>query len=188
MDVAYPLRRHSAGLTLVELLTTCSVALLLTSLAVPAARSLQRYQAATTASNAVLAHLALARHAAVSNAVQVVLCPSSDGRHCTGGYDWSAGWLVFADPNGNRRPDSGERYLAVETRPPGGARILSSTGRRKVVYRRSGATAGTNVTFRICSDDSERGRRSVIVNITGRPKVGRHDASGRPIRCTKKTR
>jgi type IV fimbrial biogenesis protein FimT len=114
---------------------------------------------------------------------QIVLCPSHNGNSCTGGYDWSGGWVVFRDHDGDRLADADEQRIAVAGALPGRARMVTSSGRRKVVYRSHGGTAGSNVTFRICNAAQPDRRRAVIVNITGRSKVSNRDASGRTIEC-----
>jgi type IV fimbrial biogenesis protein FimT len=183
MDVTSPLRRPLAGVSLVELLSTTAIALTLTAFAVPSMRAFVSTQYTLAASQAIRSHLALARHTAVTSATDVVLCPSSDGLHCTGGFDWSDGWVVFLDADGDRQRGAAERRLAVAERLSGGARLITSSGRRKVVYRSHGGTGGSNVTFRICKAAQPERRRAVIVNITGRSKVSDRDSNGRPIEC-----
>lgn len=183
MDVNRPLRRPMAGVTLLELLTTSTVALTLTAVAIPAAHEFITLQETSAATNQVTASLALARQAAVTRGQRVVMCPSVDSEQCSGGFDWSDGWLVFSDDDEDYRRDPDEELLAVTVQPAQRVRILTSTGRRRIAYRADGGTAGTNVTFRICNARDPDRRRSVIVNVSGRSKLGRRDAQGRPISC-----
>jgi type IV fimbrial biogenesis protein FimT len=183
MDVAAPLRRHMAGVTLVEALTTSTIALTLTAIAVPAMRNFNTVQETAVAANTIVGDLALARHAAVTGRQAIVLCPSSDGSRCTGGFDWSDGWLVFADDDGDRQLDAEEQRLRVASRPANQVRILTSSGRHKVVYRSDGTAAGTNATFRICNARDPDRRRAVIISGTGRARLSRRDASDREINC-----
>lgn len=183
MDVAAPLRRNNAGVTLLELLVTSSVALTITAVAVPTMHDFTTIQETAVSANAIVGDLALARHAAVTSHDAIVLCPSSDGSRCTGGYDWSDGWLVFADKDGDRQVDSEERRLRVTTRPAQRVRIMTTTKRREIVYRSDGSTAGTNATFRICNARDPDRRRAVIINPTGRTRLDSRDADGREINC-----
>jgi type IV fimbrial biogenesis protein FimT len=183
MDVTYPPRRRSAGVTLVELLASCAVLLTVLALGIPALSGFADLQATAAASNAITANLALARHAAITENQPVVLCPSQDGVNCSAGYDWSDGWLVFADPNGNREHESEETRLAVHSRPRDRIRILTSTGRRRLVYHGNGGSGGSNVTFRICNSHDSTRNRKVIVNIMGRARVERRKSRGNPISC-----
>ena len=183
MDVAAPLRRHMAGVTLMEVLTTSAVALTVTAVAVPAMHHFNTVQETAVAANAIVSDLALARHAAVTGRKAIVLCPSSNGTRCSGGFDWTDGWLVFADDDGDRQLDAEERRLSVANRPAARVRILTSSGRRKIVYRSDGTAAGTNATFRICNARDPDRRRTVIISGTGRPRLSNRDASGREINC-----
>lgn len=183
MDVNRCLRRPVAGVTLLELLSTSSVALTLTAVVVPAWYQFNTAQETATAANTLIASLALARQQAVTGNVPVVLCPSTNGTACTGGYDWSDGWLSFADRDGDRRLDEDEAQLTATNNPARQVRILSSTGRRKIVYRGDGMTSGTNATFRICNAADPDRRRAVIISGTGRARLSRRSASGRHIDC-----
>jgi type IV fimbrial biogenesis protein FimT len=183
MDVAYPLRRRMAGVTLVEMLATSTVAIVVTAAAVPAIGHFNAIQDTAAAVNAISGDLQLARHAAVTSGDRVVLCPSRDGDRCTGGYDWSEGWMVFRDSNFNRLREDSERVLNVRQGRQPGVQILTSTGRRKITYRSDGSTGGSNATFRFCSRHDPGRSRSLIVNNTGRTKLSRRDAKGKPVRC-----
>jgi type IV fimbrial biogenesis protein FimT len=183
MDVAHPLCRHSAGVTLVELLASCAVMLTVLALGLPALGSFVCLQDTVTATNAITTNLALARHAAVTSGQHVVLCPSSDGDHCLSGFDWSDGWLVFEDANRNREHEADETRLAVTARPAERVRILTSRGRRRIVYRHNGGSGGSNVTFRICNTSDVTRSRRVIVNSTGRARVERWNGGGKPPGC-----
>ena len=183
MDVAPPLRRPLAGVTLVELLATCAVALTVLAVGIPALGSFICYQDTVAATNAIVTNLALARHAAVTSGQPVVLCPSIDGRGCSSGFDWSEGWLVFQDANHDRQYQAAETRLAVTARPAERVRILTSSGRRRIVYRLNGGSGGSNVTFRICDARDAARNRKVVVNTTGRARVERWNGSGTPINC-----
>lgn len=183
MDVTRPLRCRACGVTLVEVLATCTVALVVTAAAVPAVRQFSASQDTSAALNAVHGDLLLARHAAITRAQRVVLCPSSDAQTCSGDFDWSVGWIVFVDSDCDRQRDEQEPLLRVQQARRQGMRILTSTGRRKLVYRSDGGTGGSNATFRFCHRDRPDHNRSIIVSNTGRPRHARLDASGKSIRC-----
>src|SRR3546814_16316430 len=54
------------------------------------------------------------RHASITG-TEVVLCPSDDSG-CIGSWDWSGGWIAYADIDGDRRHDAGETLLS--RKPP----------------------------------------------------------------------
>src|SRR5690606_15191030 len=109
------------------------------------------HQRAAAAVASLRSHMALARTAAITHGRTAILCPSSDGRTCTNGTDWSAGWLVYVDRNRNRQPDPEDEILRTDLRPNAvSLRIASSAGRRQLRYRADGTSAGTNLTLSIC--------------------------------------
>ena len=80
------------------------------------ARFLERQRASAVA-NSLLSHMALARIAAITGNRRTILCPSSDGVSCAAGTDWSGGWLLFLDEDGNRRPDADGEILRADMEP-----------------------------------------------------------------------
>ncbi|MGO1069256.1 GspH/FimT family protein [Lysobacter sp. CA199] len=82
------------------------------------------------------------RHAAASG-IPVVLCPVSGGYRCTGGNDWSRGWIGFADRNGNRQYDDSDELLRRDLPLPDGLRLCALAGRSQIRFEpRSGQMVG----------------------------------------------
>ena len=70
------------------------------------------------------------------------------------------------------------------SRADGAVRILTSTGRRRIIYQPDGTVlGGSNATFRLCGESDERHNRAVIVSLTGRARSSGTDASNQPVRC-----
>lgn len=165
--------RSPAGFTLIELLATTSILAIVAGVAAsPMNALLERYRATTVASSLVT-HMQLARMAAVNHGRRTVLCPSSDGARCDAGTDWSPGWLLFVDQDGNRQADATDAILRVDRQPTSRhLRIISSAGRQQLRYLPDGTSGGSNLTLSICSQDGELLGR-VIVNNVGRPRTER---------------
>lgn len=164
--------RH-AGFTLIELAATSAILAILASVAMPSMSALIERQRASATASSLIAHMQLARMAAVSRNRRAVLCPSGDGANCEAGTDWSQGWMLFIDDDGNRRPDASEDILRVEPEPTSRhLRITSSAGRQQLRYLPDGTSAGTNLTLSICNARGELLGR-VIVNNVGRPRSER---------------
>jgi len=53
------------------------------------------------------------RTTAINTRSTVTLCVSDDGENCNNATSWSAGWILFADENRNRRVDDDDRLLRV---------------------------------------------------------------------------
>ena len=172
-------RRH-AGFTLIELAVTTAVMALLAGIALPSMNALVEQQRASAAASSLMTHMQLARIAAVSRNRRTVLCPTPDGTACASGTDWSQGWMLFVDEDGNRRPDHGDDVLRQETEPTSRhLRIVSTAGRQQLRYLPDGTSAGTNLTLSICNDRGELLGR-VVVNNLGRP---RSERPAKPASC-----
>ncbi len=162
-----------AGFTLVELIITCAILAIATGAALPSLSGLVEHHRTNAAVSALTSQMQLARAAAVSRNHRTVLCPSADGRSCLSGSDWSGGWMLFVDDDGNRRPDAGEDILRVEQTPTSRhLRIASSGGRQQLRYLPDGSSAGSNLTLSICNPRGQLLAR-VVVNNVGRPRSER---------------
>ncbi|HSD16078.1 MAG TPA: GspH/FimT family pseudopilin [Thermomonas sp.] len=168
--------RRKAGFTLIELAATTSVVAILAGIAAPSLADFLERQRASAAMNSLLTHMALARVAAITRNRRAVLCPSVDGQHCETGTDWSNGWMLFLDEDGNRTPDAGDEIIRVDLEPTSRhLRVLSTTGRSQLRYLPDGRSAGTNLTVSICNQRQEL-LGQVIVNNMGRPRSERPQA------------
>lgn len=168
-------RRH-AGFTLIELVMTMTIAATIAAVSLPAMAQFIEHQRTSSAMEALTAHMQLARMTAVSRNSRAVLCPTRDGNHCDAGIDWSLGWMLFTDEDGNHQPDSGNDILRADVQPASThLRITSNTGRQQLRYLPDGTSAGSNLTLSICSARGEL-LGQVIVNNAGRPRSDRPKA------------
>ena len=162
--------RKDAGLTLIELLITLALAAILLTLGVPAfTGSLERTRVATTM-HQVSADLAMARSTAIMRRAQVVACPRTLDYRCRDDSDWSHGWIVFTDDDGNRQPDE-EAHIVRATDPPSHRSLAVDSTRRFLRYQRDGRSAHSNQTVRVCSGKHLAG--TVVVNNLGRVRSAR---------------
>ncbi len=101
------------GVTLIELMTTLSVAAVVLTLGVPSFRGIQLSMQRAQVSSSLTASFTLARSEAARRAVSVTVCPSSNGTSCAGdpGTDWKSGWIVFTDVDSDGAVDSGDERL-----------------------------------------------------------------------------
>lgn len=168
--------RRNAGFTLIELATTLSVVAILAGIAAPSFAGFVERQRASAAINSLMTHMALARVSAITRNRRAVLCPSVDGRHCNAGTDWSVGWMLFMDDDGNHKPDGTDDVVRVDLDPTSRhLRVVSSTGRAQLRYLPDGRAAGTNLTISVCNQRQEL-LGQVIVNNMGRPRSDRPKA------------
>jgi type IV fimbrial biogenesis protein FimT len=93
------LRLRSRGFTLVELLTTLTIAGILVTLAVPSFSEVIKNNRLITQTNDFITALNLARSEAIRRGDRVTVCKSSDQASCAGSGGWDQGWIVFNDVN-----------------------------------------------------------------------------------------
>lgn len=159
--------RIGTGFSLIEALTIMAITAILLLIGVPSYAGLVESQRASSAMHLLTAHMASARMTAITYRIPTVVCPSDRAGGCRRDGDWSQGWLMFFDADGNRQPDSRQDILRDENAPiHPSLRIVSSAGRTQLRYLPDGRSAGSNLSVRLCREDKLLAQ--VIVNNTGR--------------------
>lgn len=156
------------GFTLIEALISLLIAALLLGVAVPAWSSASEAAHAAEARALIQGSLDVAmRHAAITGS-EVVLCPGDVGG-CHDSYDWSGGWIAYADIDGDRARDPGETLLRDQAALAGKVHLRSTTRRRRLVlHPHGGAAAGTNVTFTLCDGRGSARATALVLANSGR--------------------
>ena len=162
------MRAPQRGITLIELLMTVAIASVLATMGVPALGSMLAHSHERSAEAALQASLMHARELAITRSEQVVVCPTADGEHCSGEDLWQAGWMIGADADHDREPDS---VLARFDAMPENMRIVSSRGRPRVVFQPDGSAGGSNAQLTVCHGGDVRDGRAVVIANSGRVRV-----------------
>lgn len=158
-------RRQVSGFTLLELMVTVAIMAILLAIALPSFQSSLRSNRAATATNEMMASLSLARSEAIKNKGGGAVCPSSSGTACVG--NWSDGWLVWADANGNSALDAGETVLRYSQ---GNPRLTVNNSDATVAFDprgRSRAAGNQTLTLRPDECGSQPLQRTLTVNASG---------------------
>jgi type IV fimbrial biogenesis protein FimT len=160
------------GFTMVELAIVLAIAAVMMSVALPDLRQMIRSQQLKAAVGDLFGAIDLARTQAIARGRKVLLVPAD-------GADWRAGWVVFVDENGDRRPGGAEEVIMRhEALAPGivvGAVFSSQQGTAYLAYNSMG---------RSCSDISslaarwgtlslamDQQRRRITINMLGRARI-----------------
>jgi type IV fimbrial biogenesis protein FimT len=163
--------RHT-GFTLVEAVACLAIGSVLFGLAIPLCGSALARVDASAARAALLASLTDAiRHSALTG-TEVVLCPGDRGG-CRNSFDWSDGWIAYADIDGDRKRGAGETLLRAQDPLPSRVRLLTSTGRRRLVFQPGGGNAGSNATFLLCDARGPEEAVTLVLANTGRLRAAR---------------
>lgn len=101
------MRRAAHGVALVELLIVLAIAAVLVGLAAPDLRGMILRHRLDAAVGDLFGAIDLTRSQAIARGSRVQLVPLD-----AGGTNWSSGWVVFVDTDGDRRPGPREEVIA----------------------------------------------------------------------------
>jgi len=144
--------RLQRGFTLVELLTTVTVAAILLGVGVPAFQQLIAAQRMRSASYDLVSDLVLARSEALKRGMQVRMAPVTGG--------WGAGWVV--QPVGGSEPLASHDTL-------GRVQVLGAPA--SITFDLQGRVTGATTTVRIGLSDGSTRQRCISLDPSGRPRA-----------------
>ena len=163
---------RTSAFTLIELVVTIAVLGILAAVALPSYKSLIARNRASSDANSLLSLITMARSEAIKRNAPVVLCKTANGTQCStsGANSWSGGVLVFVDSvTRNQTVDTDEAIIRSELPFTVGTTI--SNTENYVSYSSSGLVNGGAGTFTITPNGLSTYQKSVVISITGRPKV-----------------
>jgi type IV fimbrial biogenesis protein FimT len=145
--VLSPVRR-ATGFSLIEMLTTMSILAILLAIASPGLASLTSANSLAAAQGELAAAMMLARSEALKRGTPVGLSATAPVR----GAEFSGGWTVFVDANGNGTYETGETIVRQQAAFHGDVRIGTSGGSTVLTFNGRGfLTPSAMVTFTVCS-------------------------------------
>lgn len=159
--------KNLRGFTLLEMVITMVVATILLLTATSTFDTWQAKQRMNAALHALHQDLLTARSQAIMAGIQVVACPGLLVGGCTNTSNWSEGWLVFQDINGDRQRQPTEPLLRQS---PARERIniQSSAHRRNFRFYPNGTAPGSNGSIWLCGTRGPGNAQKIVISSTGR--------------------
>ena len=172
---------HGTGTTVFELMVTLSIATILLGIAVPSYESFTNRQRMKAAVSGLHNDLLAARSQSVYRNAVVQACPGNPEHGCSGNGEWSNGWIVFEDDNGDRQHQDGE-HLLRHGMPHEAIVIRSPESRSEIRFLPDGSTPGSNGSISLCGRDGPEGARRLVISNIGRIRRDRFPAID-PAQC-----
>jgi len=172
-------RAWMPGFTVIELLVVVTMLGLLLSLALPSFGRLVASIRIRTEAQKLFSAVHLTRSEAIKRNLPVSLCPRSVGvspNDCS--HDYSQGWMMFVNPDRDRRRDLDEVGVAEGAGLVAGFTVTNRKGNRRadelITYFGDGSSR-RNLTLLVCSASyPDADSWSVVLNRIGRPRMARN--------------
>lgn len=103
----YHNKTKNTGFTLIEMIVTVAIVGIFASIAVPGFSGLLQSNRVTAGTNLLVSAFNLAKSEALKRNNTITLCASTNQTSCTGGGDYSLGWIIFLDCDGDQQLGGG---------------------------------------------------------------------------------
>jgi len=172
--------KTETGFTLIELMIAISMSIVVLTFAVPSFSSFIKNGRVTTYTNTLVTDVNFARQEAVTRGEKVILCrsanPTAASPSCGGNANnWSSGWLVFVDTDGNTDYDAGTDTLLRATAEVAGSITVktNNVSNADLVYNADGTIdmSGGTAVFAVCDNRGREKGNQLQVSPTGRPRL-----------------
>lgn len=173
------MRKEARGFTLMEAMVSMAIVAIVAGIAIPAwSAARASAHAGRTRTEMLETILAAVRHSSLAG-TEVVLCHPTDGavEKCASTTNWSDGWALFADLNGNRLREPNEPVIHRQPGLSGGVRLWTTEGRTRLIFQPNGGNAGSNVTFTLCDERGADKAVTFVLANDGRMRWGRPTAA-----------
>lgn len=159
--------KQQQGVTLVELMVSVSIVAIILAFVGPSIQSILIKNRIVAQINETSSLIQYARHHAIDEQAQVIVCPSADFANCS--TDWNEAKIVFIDANNNAIRDGAEELLVTITATPATS-IMTNTSNIIIFSETGEANLATELL--LCHKDGDaRYARSLSLSLQGRVKM-----------------
>lgn len=179
--------KQQKGVTLVELMITVSIVAIILAFVGPSVQGILIKNRIVAEINEISSLIQYARHHAIDEQAQVVVCPSRDYSVCT--TDWNDPKIVFLDDDNNDVRGASEELL-VTVGVTSSTSLMTNTTDIIRFFATGEANAANEIL--LCHKDGEaKYARSLSVTLQGRVKMStdsnrdgiNENAAGTPLSC-----
>jgi len=166
------MKRLPRGFTVLEILMTFVIIGILATLGIVGFREIVQNNRAVTLSNSFIASLAYARSEAIQRASPVTVCAAANNNllACGNNGDWTNGWIVFLDPNGDGTIANNTDRLKVHEALEPGTQFNAPVSR--ITYNSAGFLTTNASVFNIAAANcTGNNARQITVTTTGRTDI-----------------
>ncbi|MDP0561289.1 MAG: GspH/FimT family pseudopilin [Candidatus Endonucleobacter sp. (ex Gigantidas childressi)] len=167
------MQKKQYGFTLLEVLVVVAIIGILSSGFVSMGSMIREYRI-DYAMKRLYNSIVLAKSESIMRKKNITVCRSSSGVKCNAGNNWSGGWIVFVDENGNEKLDSGDKLLRVYNNMSSSFNVTwSGAGNGFLFNSRGQVNFKTDSKFSLCLDGVTSGpRREILIrNKTTRGRI-----------------
>jgi len=165
-----------------ELMVTLTVAGILLSLAIPSYRTFVLNAQRTQTANDLLMAMQIARSESQKAGRVTTVCPIAAPNTC--GPNWSLGWMVFVNVDGDGVFDPEDRLLLTFQRDATNTIRSSAFPTNNRYHFAPFNRTSTNGTLTICDSRGAAEARAVIVSPSGRTRTSSVSDSGAALTCS----
>ena len=168
-----PMHRRGRGFSLPELMTVLAIAAILAALALPNMGALLRAQRLKVAANDLFGAIGATRAQALARNTHVQMAPRDPL-----GADWTRGWTVFVDRDGDGAPGAGDDILSEHAPLAHGVAIrfamTSAAAPFYIAYNGAGRSTSRQsdaARFGTISLFQDAAIRRIKINMLGRARI-----------------